>query len=203
MVFRHPLRPWVLPVSRYFRLPASQEGCWGAYAVLLGVSDGGTDSRNDHGGMRDWRTRMTVDRNRHHHAEPRQQVIAATALSWRDDPMTARPLTQSSRVRRPPWLWDHSTTAHTPTSWPSLSPRCRCESQRILLGGGTQRAAVLRRTFADSVGASAELCREHIPGADLGVPSPTSRLIAFTGVFGCWPTPRIARRRLDKANEYA
>ena len=140
MVFRHPLRPWVMPVSRYFRLPASQEGCWGAYAVLLGVSDGGTDSRNDHGGMRDWSIRMTVDRNRCHHAEPRQQVIAPTALS-RDDPMTARPLTQSSRVRRPPWLWDHSTTAHTPTSWPSLSPPCRCESQRVLLGGGTQHTA--------------------------------------------------------------
>jgi hypothetical protein len=187
------------PVLSFSGLPGR---LLGAYAVLLGVSDGDTDSRNDHGGMRDWRIRMTVDRNRRHHAEPRQQVIAPTALSSRDDPMTARPLTQSSRVRRPPWLWDHSMTAHTPTNWPSLSPRCRCESQRVLLGGGTQRAALLRRTFADGVGASAKLCREHIPAADRGVPSPTSRLTALTDALGAG-RPRIARRRLDKANEYA
>jgi len=37
---------------------------------------------------------MTVDRNRRHHAEPRQQVNAPMALSLRDDPMKARPLTE-------------------------------------------------------------------------------------------------------------
>src|ERR1700752_1991192 len=75
------------PVLSFSGLPGR---LLGAYAVLLGVSDGDTDSRNDHGGMRDWRIRMTVDRNRRHHAEPRQQVIAPTTLSSRDDPTPAR-----------------------------------------------------------------------------------------------------------------
>jgi len=38
MVFRHPLRPWVMPVNRYFRLPASQEGCWALTQCCWGLA---------------------------------------------------------------------------------------------------------------------------------------------------------------------
>ena len=59
--------------------------------------------------------------------------------------MTARPLTQSSRVRRPPWLWDHSTTAHTPTSWPSLSPPCDA-SRNASCSGAEHNMLPIKRT---------------------------------------------------------
>lgn len=96
-----PLRSWVLPVSRYFRLPAGHESGWCSHAVLLAVSDGDDDSRKDHGRIRDRRIQMTVDRNRRHHAEPRQHVNAPPAFSLRDDPMAGRVAENGVSADRP------------------------------------------------------------------------------------------------------
>jgi hypothetical protein len=70
-------------------------GRWlGSHAALLRVGNGDYDRRNGHGGICDRRIRMIVERDRRRYAEPRQQVNAAMALSLRDDPMTARLLTE-------------------------------------------------------------------------------------------------------------
>jgi hypothetical protein len=140
---------------------------------------------------------LTVDRNRRHHAEPRQQVNAPMALSLRDDPKKARPLTE---LAGPPTIvasrpFGHRTHADR---LDPLSPRCRCDAQLVLLGGGTQPGAVLRGTVAHGVGVSAELCRELTPAANLGVPSPTSRLTAFTDVLGAG-RPLVAQANLVTA----
>src|ERR1700754_3206932 len=72
--FSTPLRAGVVPVSRYLRLPAGQESGCGPYAVLLEVSNGDTDPRDGHGGIRDGRNRMTADRNQRHRAEPTRRA---------------------------------------------------------------------------------------------------------------------------------
>jgi glycosyltransferase involved in cell wall biosynthesis len=70
--------------------------------------------------------------------------------------------------------------------------RLRCDAQLVLLGTGTHRATVMRRTFAQGVGTSVHVVRDLpadrwpylIAAADVVVPSPATASITLLDVLG-------------------
>jgi hypothetical protein len=134
-------------VSRYFRLPAAHQSGWCSDAVLLAVSDGDDDSRKDHGRIRDRRIQMTVDRNRRHHAEPRQHVNAPTAFSLRDDPMAGR--VAENRVSPEPC---RVAQVNPVAAWPPVSSGaglvCRPGHLQVMAAALPQNGGSCRRSHA-------------------------------------------------------
>ena len=134
---------------------------------------------------------MTLNRNHRHHAERRRQMIAPVALLSRD-PIAARSLVGLAGLPTIVALGPFDDREHADQlALAFTAVRSRCNAQLVLLGAGTQRAAVLRRTFAHGVRASVHAVRYHsaslrmdfIAAADLVVPSPTSGLTALIDVL--------------------
>jgi glycosyltransferase involved in cell wall biosynthesis len=134
---------------------------------------------------------MTLNRNRRHCGEPRRQMIEPVALSAQD-PIAARSLVGLAGRPTIVALGPFDDREHADQlALAFTAVRRRCNAQLVLLGTGTLRAAVLRRTFAHGVGASvhtvryhsAELRMDFIAAADLVVPSPTSGLTVLMDVL--------------------
>jgi glycosyltransferase involved in cell wall biosynthesis len=134
---------------------------------------------------------MTLNRNGRQHGERRRPMIVPLALASQD-PMTARSLVGPAGLPTIVALGPFDDRAHADLlALAFTAVRRRCNAQLVLLGAGTQRAAVLRKTLAQGVGASvnairdpsAELRLDFIAAADVVVPGPTSGLPALTDVL--------------------
>jgi glycosyltransferase involved in cell wall biosynthesis len=137
-------------------------------------------------------SRMEIDPMNHSHTETTHPDISMAARASALDPVAARSLVGLAGLP--------TIVAMGPFNDPTYAEqlaiaftavRLRCGAQLVLLGTGSQRATVMRRTLAHGVGTSVHVVRDMpadrwpylIAAADVVVPNPAAASITLLDVL--------------------